>query len=171
MLAPLVRRTWAPLGQTPVLVNRTRGQRKVSLIAALCLSPALRSIQLFFQILVKGNFNGEVVIGFLGQLRRQVRGPINLVWDLLQAHRCQEVRRYLQHVHRVMAWYLPPYAPELNPVEYAWCYLKMNPLANLAPPNAPALGKIASRRGRSLARRKKLLRSFVMQSPLFSCHR
>jgi hypothetical protein len=168
MLAPLVRRTWAPLGQTPVLVNRTRGQRKVSVIAALCLSPALRSIQLFFQILVKGNINGEVVIGFLGHLRHQVRGPIVLVWDLLQAHRCQEVWHYLQATHRITAWYLPPYAPELNPVEYAWCYLKMNPLANMALPDVPALGKIASRRGRSLSRRKKLLRSFVAQSPLFS---
>jgi hypothetical protein len=171
MLAPLVRRTWAPLGRTPVLVNRTRGQRKVSVIAALCLSPAERSIQLFFQILVKGNINGEVVIGFLRQLRRQVRGPLMLVWDLLQAHRCQEVQRYLQHAHRITACHLPPYAPELNPVEYAWCYLKMNPLANMAPADAPTLGKIASRRGRSLSKRKKLLRSFVMQSPLFSCHR
>jgi transposase len=27
----------------------------------------------------------------------------------------------------------PPYAPELNAIEYAWGYLKTNPLANLWP--------------------------------------
>jgi transposase len=170
-MAPLVRRTWAPLGKTPILIHRTRGQRKVSVIAALCLSSTMRSVQLFFQVLSKGNITGEVVIGFLRQLRRQVRGPIILVWDLLQAHRCKEVQSYLQRTHRVTACHLPPYAPELNPVEYAWCYLKMNPLANVALPDVHALGKLACRRGKSLARRSALLRSFIAQSPLFSGYR
>ena len=170
-MAPSVRRTWAPLGQTPVLVNRTRGQRKVSVIAALCLSPTLRSIRLFFHILVKGNVNGKLVIEFLGQLRRQVHGPISLLWDRLQAHLCEEVVHSLQGVHRFTAWRLPPYAPELNPVEYAWCYLKMNPLANLALPDVQALSRVALRRSNSLSRRNDLLRSFIAQSPLFSRRR
>jgi DDE superfamily endonuclease len=139
------------------------------MIAALCLSSALRSMQFFFQIVVKGNINGEVVIGFLGQLRRQVRGPIVLVWDLLQAQRCQVVRQHLDNVRPLSAWHLRPYAPELNPVEYAWCCLKMNPLANTALPDVDALGKIATRRSSSLSKRQKRLRSFVAQSPLFSC--
>jgi len=90
----------------------------------------MRSVQLFFHVLSKGNITGEAVIGFLSQLRRQLRGPIILVWDFLQAHRCKQVQEYLQRTRRITACHLPPYAPELNPVEYAWCYLKMNPLAN-----------------------------------------
>jgi hypothetical protein len=30
MMAPLVRRTWAPRGQTPILLQRTRSRDKVS---------------------------------------------------------------------------------------------------------------------------------------------
>lgn len=168
MMAPWVRRTWAPLGETPILVHRTRGQRKVSVIAALSLSPALRVVRLFFQVRTEGNITGEVVIGFLTQLLRQVRGPITLVWDLLQAHRAKEVQWYLQNSRRITSWHLPPYAPELNPVEYAWCYLKLNPLANVALPDIRALGRVACRRGKSLSRRKHLLRSFINHSPLFS---
>jgi transposase len=33
----------------------------------------------------------------------------------------------------VCAYLLPPYAPELNPVELIWGYAKANPLANFAP--------------------------------------
>jgi hypothetical protein len=32
-MAPLVRRTWSPQGQTPVLPHRTRAHQKVSVIA------------------------------------------------------------------------------------------------------------------------------------------
>jgi transposase len=170
-MAPLVRRTWAPLGETPILVHRTRGLRKVSVIATLCLSPAFRTVRLFFQVQVKGNITGIVVMDFLKQLLRQLHGPVILIWDRLQAHRCREVQKYIQSSRRILMWYLPPYAPELNPVEYAWCYLKMNPLANAAPPDVNALGKMACRRGRSLSRRSGLLRSFVTHSPLFSGHR
>jgi transposase len=167
MMAPHVRRTWAPLGETPLLVHRTRGLRKVSVIATLCLSPTFRSVRLFFQVRSKGNITGIVVMGFLKQLLRQVQGPVILIWDRLQAHRCREVQNYIQGSRRLLMWYLPPYAPELNPVEYAWCYLKMNPLANATLPDVQALGNLACRRGRSLSRRSKLLRSFVYHSPLF----
>lgn len=33
----------------------------------------------------------------------------------------------------------PPYAPEFNPIEYAWSYLKTKPLANFAPPDTDAM--------------------------------
>jgi transposase len=170
-MAPLVRRTWAPLGETPILVHRTRGVRKVSVIATLCLSPAFRTVRLFFQVRVKGNITGVVVMDFLKQLLRQLHGPVILIWDRLQAHRCREVQKYVQSSRRILMWYLPPYAPELNPVEYAWCYLKMNPFANAALPDVNTLGKMACRRGRSLSRRSRLLRSFVTHSPLFSGYR
>ena len=31
---------------------------------------------------------------------------------------------------RLKLEYLPPYAPELNPIEYVWSYVKRNPLAH-----------------------------------------
>lgn len=167
-MAPLVRRTWAPMGKTPCLIQRTRGQRKVSVIAVLCLSPARKVVRLFFQVHAESNITGELVIDFLRQLLRQIRGPVTLVWDRLQAHRAKQVQQYLLNEGRISSWYLPPYAPELNPVEYTWCYLKMNPLANVALSDIAELGKVAQRRGKSLSRRQHLLRSFIDHSPLFS---
>jgi hypothetical protein len=38
LLSPLVRRTWAPCGQTPVVRPRTRHQRRVSAIGGLASS-------------------------------------------------------------------------------------------------------------------------------------
>jgi len=39
LMAPVVRRTWSPCGQTPIVVQRTRHHQKVSVIAALIISP------------------------------------------------------------------------------------------------------------------------------------
>lgn len=62
---------------------------------------------------------------------------------------------------------LPPYAPELNASEYSWAYLKMNPLANYAPREVEELA-VKSRRGaRLIQRRNDLIRSFLIQTPLF----
>jgi hypothetical protein len=38
-----------------------------------------------------------------------------------------------------------PYAPEWNPVELVWNYLKTNPLANLAPHDVEELTRVANR--------------------------
>jgi transposase len=170
-MAPLVRRTWAPVGETPLVVHRRAGQRKVSIVAALCLSPAQRVVRLFFQVYPERNITRDVVIDFLKQLLRHIPGPMTLVWDRLQAHRAREVQEFLGKSNRINCWYLPPYAPELNPVEYAWSYLKMNPPANVCPTDVEQLGELASRRGYLLSRRQDLLRSFTNHSPLFYCRK
>ena len=66
----------------------------------------------------------------------------------------------------IQSVFLPAYAPELNPVEYVWGYLKVNPLANLAPLDVNLLLSVTRRQGRKLQREEKLLRSFIHHSPL-----
>ena len=39
--------------------------------------------------------------------------------------------------------FLPPYAPDLNPVEYLWAWLKRHALANFCPANLGALNTTA----------------------------
>ena len=67
--------------------------------------------------------------------------------------------------HRDVA--LPPYAPELNPVEIFWAYLKRNPLANFAALDAAHLASVATRHVRRLRHCPELLRSFFDATPLF----
>jgi transposase len=46
-----------------------------------------------------------------------------VVMDNLSAHKQPQVRRLLA-ARRCRLWYLPPYSPDLNPIELAWSKLK-----------------------------------------------
>ena len=133
-MGPLRRRSWSPRGHTPVLMQRGRSRRKVSVIGALVISPGRRRLRAYFGVLPDANFDGASILAFLKQLRRAQRAPIALIWDRLKAHFTEPVSSWLKNRHnRVRAHLLPPYAPDLNPVELIWGYAKANPLANFAP--------------------------------------
>lgn len=166
-MAPLVRRSWSPCGHTPVLYQRTRSHQKVSVIAALCVTPKRDRLHWYFRLHANANINARVVVAFLRQLRRQLDPhPIVLIWDRLQAHRAKRVKTFLHHAQHIYPVFLPPYAPDLNPVEYAWGYLKHNPLANYACFDTEELANTARHYARSLQRQPRLLRSFIYHSPL-----
>ena len=164
MNCPLVRRTWSPCGQSPTLVQPAHPHRRVSAIAALIISPGRGRVRLCFRLHAGASVDGSRLRAFLAQLRRQIRGPILLLWDGLQAHRAPKVRDFAR-AKRIHLERLPPYAPELNPVEYAWSWLKTNPLANYAPQDVPQLARAARGHARRLQRCHDLLWSFIEHSP------
>src|SRR5437763_1234934 len=56
---------------------------------------------------------------FLGRLLRSTTGKVFLILDRLSAHQTPEVTAWLAaHRERIEVFYLPRYAPELNPDEY-----------------------------------------------------
>jgi len=166
-MAPLVRRSWAPRGQTPILYQRTRSHQKVSVIAAICVQPCNGNVHLYFRLHPDENINKDTVLAFLRHLLRQVDSPIIIIWDRLMAHRSAKVRDFINEQKRLHAFFLPPYAPELNPVENLWAYLKMNPLANYASSDVFSLATRARRHARSVQRKPLLLTAFLKKSPLF----
>ena len=166
-MMPLVRRTWAPRGQTPVLRQRTNSYRKVSAIAVLVVSPRRDRVRLLFRLHPDANINGASVLSFLQYLGRHVRGPIRLLWDRFQAHRARIVQSYIARKKTWRSEFLPPYAPELNPTENVWNYLKTNSMANEAIFDLDMLTTAARRHGRALQRRERLLRSFLKHTSLF----
>lgn len=166
LMAPLVRRSWAPRGNTPVLYQRTRSHKKVSAVAALIVSPARDRVSLFFRLLPNANFNAVHVRGFLNQLGRQLETPVVVLWDRFLPHRAKRAQSFFSDTPGFHRHFFPPYAPELNPVEYLWSWLKRNPLANLAPDSLEVLAVNARKGGRSVQRKQALLRSFVAHSPL-----
>jgi hypothetical protein len=129
LMAPLVRRSWSLRGQTPVLRQRTRCHRKVSAIAALCIPPSRDRLALYFRLHPDANIDAERVMDFLAHLQRQLRTPTVLICDRFKAHTGELIDECVLPGSAHLE-YLPPYAPELNPVEYLWAYLKTNPLAN-----------------------------------------
>jgi len=166
-MAPLVRRTWSRQGQTPVLLQRTRCHQKVSLIAALCVPPTRDRVCLYFRLHPNRSITAAEVTGFLRQLRRQLRAPVVLLWDRLRAHRARKVQAFLALASEIHPVFFPPYAPELNPIEGLWGYLKCHPLANWTPLDLESLLDGTRHASRAVQRRGVLLRAFLRHSPLF----
>jgi transposase len=167
LMTPLLRRSWAPVGQTPILYQRTRSRQKVSMIAALSISPRRRRVGLYFSLLPNQNVTAVEVIAFLRQLRAHLGRSIIVIWDRLNAHRARLTNAYLCGQRAIRPEFLPPYAPELNPVEIVWSYMKLNPLANLAATDALELSQIADREARAIQDDQSLLPSFIRAGPLF----
>lgn len=163
-MSPLVRRTWAIRGQTPVLHQRTRSHKKVSAIGAVAIRWSGRSPRLMFRLLKGQNMDSALCIEFLKQLLQNIRGHVIVVWDRLQAHRSKKVTRWLQTQNRIKTEFFPPYAPELNPVEYVWGYLKTNSLANFTPMDIEELYGETKSSLCAIRRNKTLLKSFVKHS-------
>src|ERR1039457_6181600 len=83
---PSIRRTWAPKGETPVLIHAFNWS-KMSICAAIGYRWDGRRSRLFFQTR-EGSYNTESLIAFLDDLKRHVRRQkAILVWDGLPAQR------------------------------------------------------------------------------------
>jgi len=167
-MAPLVRRTWAPRGCTPLLLQRTRSHKRVSAIAAIICEANGRCPRLLFRLHADASINQFRVRSFLRQLRWQLKCPLVIVWDRLGAHQGEPVRQYLKNHPLLHTYLFPPYAPELNPVENLWCYLKMNPMANDAITDTPSLAHSTRINSRRMQYQPHLLRAFIRHTPLFS---
>ena len=72
----------------------------------------------------------------------------------------------IQKTGRIAIAFLPPYAPELNPVEAIWAYLKKHEIANLCPTHLAEVSDFARRRLKSMQRRPKLIRALWQQAEL-----
>ena len=44
--------------------------------------------------------------------------------DNAKWHKSKDVKKYLAHQSQIVLQYLPPYSPELNPVEWEWHELR-----------------------------------------------
>jgi len=132
-LNPLVRRTWAPVGETPVLESWGRHRDKVSVIGAVTISPVAQRLGFYFATDARDFFNAERVVVFLRDLLRHLRGKVIVVWDGGSNHKGPLIREFLRRNRRLRLERLPAYAPELNPVEMLWSWLKYSRLANFVP--------------------------------------
>ena len=112
-------RTWAPRAQTPVL-RHTLTHDHLSVISAITPDGRL------FLRMQEHAFDGAGVIAFLGELQEQITGKLLVIWDGAPIHRSRAVKAYLADgaAARLHLERLPGYAPQLNPDEGVWHYLK-----------------------------------------------
>jgi hypothetical protein len=117
-LASVVR-TYAPVGQTPILRERwTRDH----LSATSAISP---EGNLYFHCQDHAIASGDVV-ACLEHLLREVPGRMVLIRDGSPIHRSHTIEEFLANgaAQRLHLERLPAYAPELNPDEGVWQQLK-----------------------------------------------
>jgi transposase len=125
-LLPMLVRTYAPVGQTPILrVPLTRDH--LSAIGGM--TPQGR---LFMQM-QEHAYRAEDVVAFLRLLLRKIPGKLLVIWDGAPIHRAKVIKEFLAAgaAKRVHLERLPGYAPELNPQEGVWNLLKRRELKNL----------------------------------------
>jgi len=84
-----------------------------------------------------------------------------VIWDRLNTHRSIKVLHLKTRHPRLHLEYFPAYAPELNPVEYVWSYLKNNPMANRPAFDITELAQSTYVSGRRLQAAPALLKSFL----------
>jgi putative transposase len=166
LLAPLIRTTQSPRGRTPLLIHRASHRQKVSAAAALSLSPIRGHIQLHYQTLVNAYFNSERYALFLRELLHDMRGPLVLVHDNANLHRGEPMRDLCHEFPRLHLHNLPPYAPELNPVESLWNWCKDKQLVNFAPHDIEELWAGAKLCLEDVQHDQDRLRSFLESTPL-----
>ncbi len=167
MMAPLVRRTRAPRGRTPALIQKCRTREKVSVLAALGLSPKRDRLDLYFQTPADDYFDNWSVSGFLEAMVRSLTGRFVVVWDGGGTHKGDPIRDLVDKFgDRLTLEWLPPYAPELNPVEFLWSWLKYSQLNNFAPRDAVELDERVIAELTAIRGDQMLLQSFIRASDL-----
>jgi hypothetical protein len=168
LLLPLVRRTLAPRGRTPVLRHRAAHRDKVSVAAALTLSPARGHAGLYYQTYPDAYVNNVAYARFLRRLLAQVHGPLVVVHDRGSVHKGEPVRALCGDFPRprLDMDMLPTYAPDLNPVEHLWNFGKDKELSNFVPRNVGDLNDAVSDCLQQVRHDQHRLRSFFAATPL-----
>jgi transposase len=157
LLAGLVR-TYAPRGATPILRwSLTRDH--LSVIGGLT-----DTGRLLMQVR-EHPFRGPAIVAFLQHLLRQIPGPLLVLWDGAPSHRAQPVKDFLAQgaAARLQLEHLPAYAPELNPAEGIWHYLKHVELRNLCCDDLPELRLELGLAAKRLRHKRRVLDGCIRQ--------
>jgi len=148
-LLPMVVRTYAPVGETPILKeNLTRDH--LSAMSGITLEGKLYMLE------QERAFKGDDVVRFLKHLLRQIPGKLLVIWDGSPIHRGGAVKDFLASgaSRRLKLEQLPGYAPDLNPEEGVWKHLKCVELKNLCCQSLAEL-KVELRKAKERLRQKR----------------
>lgn len=153
-------RTWAPKGKTPIIQFHFNWTH-ISVIAGLTRTNCMFRLH-------EGSIKKEQHVEFLKELRAHLKCKLLIIWDGLKAHRSKLVREYLDSTGGdVQMAFLPPYSPDLNPVEFLWAWLKRHALANFCPNDLDELNTTARNKLKSAQRRPSIIAACWAQAELW----
>jgi transposase len=166
-MTPVVRRSYAPRGRTPIVEAWYR-KGKISAISAVPVSPVRKRPNLEFRLLPdNANAHGEDTVAFLAQLRGRFGGPLTILWDQSRIHqRSGVVKADLAEHPEIVTEDFPGYAPDANPDEGVWGWAKYHRLPNFAPEDLDELRSRLANELSALGKRRDLLASFIRHAKI-----
>lgn len=116
----------------------------------------------------EGSIKKEELVDFLKALKAHLKQPLLVIWDGARTHHSRYVHDYLDSLDgHIQIAFLPPYAPDLNPVEYLWAWLKRHAMANYCPNNLSELQARARNKLKSAQKRPTIIAACWAQASLW----
>jgi transposase len=151
---PPLGRTYGLKGKTPVVT--TSGQRQ-----SLNVISAVNARGEFWAATYTGKLDAEAFVVFLQNFVKGRTGKVFLVVDGHPAHKAKVVKSYVQSLEgRLELHFLPPYAPDLNPDEFVWSYMKTNGVSKKPLKQNESLRKRIEEDLNAIKRDRRLVQSF-----------
>jgi len=151
---PPLGRTYGLKGKTPVVT--TSGQRQsINVISA------VNARGEFWAATYTGKLDAEAFVAFLQNFMQTRPGNVLLVVDGHPCHKAKIVKTYVQSLRGGLELhFLPPYAPDLNPDEFVWSYMKTNGVSKKPLKQNESLRERVENDLRTIQSNRKLVCSF-----------
>ena len=138
---------------------------RITALGALARAPWAERFDLYCRLLDHNAHTADIV-QFLREVHHHLRRSIILVCDRLPAHRAAAKRLQQERCPWFTVEWLPPYAPELDPVEYVWTQSKYGDLANYLPDDIEQLRDAVAQLIAQYRHDPQRLRSFFQAAQL-----
>jgi transposase len=150
--------TWGPRGKTPI-VARTGKRVSCNMLSAVSARGKMRFM------IRQGTVGATVFIGFLKRLLHGERKPIYLIVDGHSSHKAKQTSRFVASTKgKLRMYFLPGYAPEINPDELVWAHVKHHRIGRQSVQDAADLTAKVYSALRRLQQRPHIVRSFFRKA-------
>lgn len=127
-ILPSLSKSYSPIGSSPLLLCDATNRDYVSISGVISHKGGI-----YFEVREMEGFKRKGLTRFMTNARKKLRKNLLMVWDNAPSHHSKVVKSYLseQDGENPAIWLenIPPYSPELNPIEQLWGYVKKK-LAN-----------------------------------------
>lgn len=147
-------KTWALKGRTPV-IEATGARFGLNMMAAI--TPRG---EMHFMI-VHGSVRSDQICEFLKRLMKNRNHKVFLIWDGHPTHKSKKVKECIASFDGCLEIFLlPPYSPDLNPIEQLWGHTKNNGVGRKVVYGPDQLKAAVINKLRSLQKLPRMIASF-----------